>query len=53
MINAEVEPDMLEHGQAPIIISFSGSPSILKGWIKSQLVFSFKVHVADYLPFIS
>jgi hypothetical protein len=45
MIEAELSPEMLEHGQA--LISFNGSPSGLKGWIKSKLAFSFSVHVAD------
>jgi hypothetical protein len=45
MIEAELSPEMLEHGQA--LISFNSSPSGLKGWIKSKLAFSFSVHVAD------
>ncbi|CZR64467.1 uncharacterized protein PAC_14365 [Phialocephala subalpina] len=45
MIKAEISQEMLEYGQA--LISFNGSPSKLKGWIKSELAFSFPVHVAN------
>ena len=56
MIKAEISQEMLEYGQA--LISFNGSPSQLKGWIKSKLVFSFPVHFEgiendDHDPIVS
>jgi hypothetical protein len=45
MIKAEISQEMLEYDHA--LIFFNGSPSILKGWIKSELAFSFSMHVAN------
>lgn len=45
MMATEISPRLLDCGQA--LISFSGSRSILKGWINSEPAFSFHVHIED------